>query len=407
MTLGLTAPAFAQLDLFSADTISGRLDLRAGAANGETSWVDGGFGKSRFGGSPSGGWEAQGKIADAILQWKPNFSWGLSGVVDAEYQSDQKNPLGFTEAYLQYKPLLAGGTHVSARAGMFFPPISMEHDGPAWTTTRTITPSAINSWVSEEVKGTGLEGTVRHSFAGQELGLTAGAFESNDTSGTLLGFRGWSLSDERDIARGRFALPPLGAFDAMIQPPFTTPSLELDHRLGYYVRADWRPPAPFSLNAIHYDNQGDQISVNHQGQWSWRTQFNNVGAAWKPADNTEVLAQAMQGRTRMGYKDPTDGIWVYQDFSAAYVLVSQTFGRQAITGRLDAFSTNDEADDEYGHNSENGWAMTAAWKRVFSPSAQVLLEVVRTDSTRAARLLAGDPPHQIQTVIQASTRLSF
>ncbi len=369
--------------------------------------MDGGFGKSRFGGSADGGWSARGKVADAILQWKPNFSWGLSGVVDAEYQSDQANPLGFTEAYLQYKPLVSSQTHYSLRAGMFYPPISLEHDGPAWTTTRTITPSAINSWVSEEVKGTGLEGSIRHNFGDTELGVTAGAFESNDTSGTLLAFRGWSLSDERDIARGRFPLPALSAFGAMIQPPYTTPSLELDHRVGYYVRADWRPPAPFSLNLIHYDNEGDMIAVNHQDQWSWRTQFDNIGLTWKPAEATEVLAQAMQGKTKMGYKDPVDGLWVYQDFSAAYVLVSQTIGRQAISGRIDAFSTDDKASTEYGHNSENGWAITAAWKRTLSPSAQVLLEAVRTDSTRAARSQAGDAPHQVQNVIQASTRFSF
>jgi hypothetical protein len=402
-----TAAACAQSDLFSAAAFSGMIDLRLAAADGEAGWLDGGFGKARFGGGPGGGWETQAVVADAIVEWKPNFGWSVSGVFDLEYQSDLDEPLGFTEAYLQYKPLRPGRNRYSARLGMFYPPVSLEHDGPAWTTTRTITPSAINSWIGEEVKGAGLEGSVRRVMDEErEAGVSAGLFQFNDPAGTLIAFRGWSLNDVRTIPHGTYALPPLSGFVQHIQPPFTTPSLELDNHTGFYVRGDWRPAPNLAFNAIRYDNVGDMVAINKVLEWSWRTQFNNVGMAWKPAEGTEVLAQAMFGRTRMGYPSP-HGMWIHVDYRAAYVLVSRAFGETLVTGRVDAFSNDDQADPFYGDTNEDGWAATAAIRRRLNDHTQFFLEAMRIESDRPSRALAGEAARQTTTVIQASTRLSF
>ena len=89
---------------------------------------------------------------------------------------------------------------------------SLEHDRRVWGLTDTITPSAINSWIGEEVKVVGAEGTITHDFDGGRLAATGGVFGYDDTSGTLLSFRGWALHDRLQRSRhqpdaGRLQLP--------------------------------------------------------------------------------------------------------------------------------------------------------------------------------------------------------
>ena len=83
----------------------------------------------------------------------------------------------------------------------------------------------------------GLEGTRDATrSAGGRLSATLGLFGFNDTAGTLLAFRGWALHDQKTGAFSREALPPLGPDMAGAQPPWTTPTLEVDHRIGFYGR---------------------------------------------------------------------------------------------------------------------------------------------------------------------------
>ena len=41
-----------------------------------------------------------------------------------------------------------------------WPPVSLEHEGADWHVQDSITPSAINSWIGEEVRPVALEGTL-------------------------------------------------------------------------------------------------------------------------------------------------------------------------------------------------------------------------------------------------------
>ena len=52
------------------------------------------------------------------------------------------------EAFVLYRPELSEKVRLRLRGGAFFPPISLEHEGPAWTSAYTITGSAANSWPS-------------------------------------------------------------------------------------------------------------------------------------------------------------------------------------------------------------------------------------------------------------------
>jgi hypothetical protein len=401
--LSTPAPARAQADLFSPGTLSGRVDLRLGAANGERSWVEGGFGKTRLNGD-GGDYRLQASLAQGAVEWKPSLGWDWTAVVSAEVQPDQHRALDFGEAYVRYKPVPRSDLKLSVRAGLFYPPVSLEHDGPAWSVTRTITPSAINSWIGEEVKLIGAEGSVRRSFGAHELGATAAVFGYNDTAGTLLSFRGWSLNDVQATPNNVYPLPPLSPFLKVRQAPVTQPVMELDKRAGYYLRLDWRPPAPVAFNAVYLDNLGDKVAV-HELQWSWKTRFLNLGANWAVDDNTEVLSQAMIGETLMGYPMPA-GIWVDLDYSSAFLLATRHFGSHAVTGRVEYFRTHDRA-PQYGDNGENGWALTGAWRATLSAHAELVFEALHVASDRPTRLLAGLSPMQDQTTLQASARFTY
>ena len=388
-------------DAVSPSSFSGLLDLRASAADGERSWLAGGFGKTRV----SGG-DARFDVGEADLAWRPRFGFDWSAVVEAEIQPDHDHGLRVGEAYLKYKPLIGDGWHASARAGLFYPPISLEHGGPFWTPTETITPSAINSWVGEEVKVGGLEASVSRDFGGQSVGVTLAVFGFNDTAGTLMAVRGWSLDDVRANASGHYPLPQLSAFLNLVQPPETIPVIDIDHRVGAYGRLDWRPTGRLALNAVYYDNSADPTAENANDLWAWHTQFADLGAAWQIDDSTRLLAQAMTGRTRMGYSAPE--LWVNTTFTAGYVLLTRAIGEDSVTGRADVFSTANHTDDYYGLTQETGWALTADYRKHLTDHVSGLIELLHVESDRPGRNdVLGEAAMQRQTAVQAALRLSF
>jgi hypothetical protein len=265
--------AMAQTDLISPDTFSGLVDARLVYAGSETSFIDGGFGKSRFGKGRDGA-----RLAEVALAWNPQLTSTVSAVVSGEHQDGQSRWFDVGEAYLKFRSDPQGRVMVTARAGVFYPDISLEHDGLDWSVPNTITPSAINSWVGEEVKVEGVEATVRGVLFGQDLAVTAAGFVGDDTSGTLLSFRGWSMQDVKATLGGTFKLPPLSAFMAVRQRDATTSSLEIDNRIGAYGGLTWRPTATATLNLFAYDNEGNRVGVTPLVEWAWATRFVEAGA---------------------------------------------------------------------------------------------------------------------------------
>ena len=392
--------AQAQSSIFGPETLHGFADLRLSAANGEASWLDGGFGKT----SVSGGGDGL-SLAGAALEWKPRFNFALSGVVTAELQPRLDPQADLGEAYLKYRGPPAPWGRVSVRAGLFYPPVSLEHEGVAWTDPDMLTASAVNSWIGEEVKVGGLEATVDRRLGAHEVSATAGVFGWNDTAGTLLTFRGWALHEVRTGAHTDFGLPPLSAYMKPKQAPDTYPVLELDNRAGFYGRLEWRPPAPVVLNATYYDNAGDRIAVRDK-QWAWETRFLNLGARVQVDARTRILAQAMSGETLMGYR-AAGGHWVDMGFHAAYLMASRAYGEHQLSARADWFETNDRTYQIVDNNDETGWALAAAWRQHLNDHAAVLFEALHVESDRPSRALAGATPRQDQTVLQSALRLSF
>ncbi len=404
------APAFAETDLVSPQAFEGLLDLRAVGVDGQPSYLESGFGRTRFGGTDSGAFKGQLSLADAALIWKPQFTWALGAIVDVEHQDGQQHPFDLVQAYLTFRPTLPGDTRITARAGFYYPPISEEHEGPSWAVADTITPSAINSWVGEEVKVVGGEARVSHRFEAGEIAATVGLFGFDDTSGTLLTFRGWGLTDIKATAFGGFNLPPLDPYMAPHQATFTQSTAELAGRVGYYARLDWSV-GRLSLNGFYYDNRGDKTSVSAR-QWSWATRFWNLGLRYDLDDDTRILSQVMTGQTLMGYPDAGDAEWLNLSFASAYVLATHSFGRAGITGRAEVFRTHDRnfdpaTDDAEDNRGERGWALTAAWRYDVTRHARWMVELLHIHSRRPSLEEEGLEPLQDQTLLQSSMRLTF
>lgn len=393
----------------AGDSLRGFIDIRLAAADGEHSWLDRGMGKTRFGGAGAGqGWTVEPALATAALVWNPQLSWSLDFYLHLQATPEQDHAIDASEAFLSYRAPPIDRWRLTARAGLFYPPVSLEHEDDAWRVAETIAPSAINSWIGEEVKVAGAEASLRRRFGDQETRLTLSAFGYNDTSGTLLSWRGWALHDVQATASGDLPLPERSAAwwaRRRSQAPDTEPVRELDDRVGYYVRAEWRPAGNLAFSALHYDNEGDRIS-REDGQSSWETRFTNVGLRAALDDDTRLLAQIMNGQTIWG-RATSRGYWVDMDFRAAYVLMARDFGRHTLAGRLDIFETIDRSFVAEDNNNEVGWAATAAYQVDLTPQFNLAIEAMHVSSDRPARLDVGAAAEQEQTTLQSALRIAF
>lgn len=400
-------PALAQsaTELFTPETLAANGDVRIVGVDGETSWLDDGYGKTRFDtNSNDRRFRLEPQAVEGDLIWMPRFSWGLSGTVVAIAQQGQDNPVDLSEAYLTYKPLLAGGTKLNVRAGLFWPPVSLEHTGPEWRVRDTITPSAIGSWIGEEVKVGGIEAQATRMLGTQRLSGTVAIFGFNDTAGTLLAFRGWALHDEKAVAFGKQPLPPLNAFFAAdTQATRTRPVIDLDNRPGWYAKLDWAPAGWLDLQAVHYDNRGNPEAVTPTLQWGWRTRFDTLGSVLSLGD-WQVRAQAMAGRTEMGFAE-NGRLWVDTRFRSGYVMATRNFARGSASLRAEAFGTTSLGSELGPDWSERGWALTAAARREFGKHLSVLFETLHIDSRKDARAFVGLTPDQDQTQVQLALRV--
>lgn len=398
----------ASTDILSRNTLTAMVDFRLSAANGETSFLNGGFGKTRYGGGTNGDYKARAEVAEADLIWTPRFTKSLTANVSAAYQNDHAS-FDLIEAFLNYQPQTTAKFSLSGRAGLMWPEISLEHStGGAWSTVNVITPSAINSWVGEETKVVGVEATLHANLGQNQLLLTGGVFGFNDTSGTLLSFRGWALHDEKATGFSHFPLPPRNAFLTGAQQDVTRSTIDLDKKPGYYLRLDWRPPAPVGVALFYYDNEGDPKAFFKTLQWGWRTRFFNLAVNADLGPNTHLLAQGMSGSTIMGF-DVGGVPWVHTYFRSAFGSITQDLdAKTALTARIEAFGTREHGSEmDPLLNNEDGWATTVALRHTFSRNFNGFLEALNVRSRRGMRVVDGLDPFQTQTVFQAALRVKI
>ena len=393
----------AETQLFAPENYNAWIDVRAVSASGEKDWLNGGFGKLRY---DKGNLD----VAQAALLWKPRLLDTVTAYVLIQDVPDAEQSFGVEEAYVKWKPVPRSDLRFSLRAGQMFPPVSMEHDGVGWTPSRTITPSAINSWIGEEVLVEGAEATLQKSFGAHDVGLTAGVFSRDDTSGTILSWRGWALHDISSANNTGLRLPEgdeQGWYRLFedYQAASTKPMVEVDHRLGYYVRLDWRPPVPAAFNLEFYDNRGDPEAVRN-AQWGWATRFYNLGLQINPVPGLEILGQYMRGHTQMGW-ELADGTWAIDDnFDSAYLLLTHRYDNGSrITGRLDYFAVKDNSMRDVDNNTDKGYSATVAWIKPLNTHLDLAFEALQVNSNHPARLTHDIAAHQSQTQVQLALKL--
>ena len=377
----------------------GYADARILDGPSERSWIEGGFGKLRggAGGAPvqfAGAVQAVAQLSPAVL---------ATGTL----QWDQQDGSGLEvqEAYLRYRPVSTTPNRWSLRLGSFFPPLSLENDGPGWTSPYTLTPSAINSWVGEEVRTTGIDWRVEHRMHGGFWAGGVGAFIGNDPAGELMAARGWSLSDRVYGLNALIREPDAAARDAP-PPRRFDPFVEVDDRVGFFLHASAHGRGGGSLRLLYYDNRADpSSSYTERGHriFSWHTRFGGLGADLF-RDEWRWMAQLMYGDTEF---EPSEQFYSTTRFWSGYLLCAREYGRWRPAVRLDVFGTDEQPSNDSPAQNEHGRALTLALNWRPQPDWRLSAEWLAVDSSRTSRRELGFGERQRDYQVQLSVRRLF
>jgi hypothetical protein len=274
---------------------------------------------------------------------------------------------------------------VQLRAGAFFLPTSRENRDDNWASPYTIGFSALNAWIGQEVRPLGVDLQYRHITAGgHTIAAGATAFRGNDTMGTLLGWRGWTVGDRLTAYGETLPLPPLpslednGPFhlqrDAGTQPF----GEDLDGNTGYSARVRYD-----KIQYTYVDNNGDRAL--HGDEYSWHTRFHLLSAEVGNPDGFLAAAEYLQGDTYMGIGTP----FVAADFWSAYVLGSMKRGRNRFSARYELFGTSDKDHSAAEVNDESGRAWTLAYLFDVTPRLRAGAELAQVAGHRSETDLTG------------------
>jgi hypothetical protein len=275
------------------------------------------------------------------LDWRPSVAFGshLHLLARNDEDGSHRGRIGIVEAYLEQNAHIGRG-RLHLMEGAFFLPTSRENVDSLWESPYTISSSALNSWMGEELRPIGLDAFYRQPL-GAAGAVTGGvtAFAGNDTFGALPIDRGWDLSD-------RWTL--LGEHVPVNARFFTSVSAENDHHLGWAARAKWNNDSA-TLQVTHLDNRSDALRYGEL--YDWETPFTIVGGDYTWRDWT-ALAETGWGTTTIA----TSRGRFTSDIRASYLLLSRRIGkfRASVRG------------DEYLRGQEHGHALTAAlfWEGV-------------------------------------------
>ena len=381
---------------------SGVLDVRAVSAQAQRSWTRDGLGKLRYDAGNDGV-----RLGQAVLRGETDLTDTTTGVVILSAADDRSAVLDITETWLRWNPIPTGPWKIGVKAGIFFPALSLENDGPGWTPTRTISTSAVNSWIGEELRTRGLEMSLvrRGRLTGEphDIGFSATLFNGNDATGTLLTWRGWSISDRITGLREPLGLPDLPVYRPTGGIPLQTrtihPFREIDGRLGYQLGMQYAYGGWLDLAAMQYDNRADPLVVD-AGQYSWRTRLQHVSARVR-VQEWELLFQLMNGNTVMGPR--AAGV----DLRAWYLLASHPVGAGNLSLRYDNFSTRENDVIPSDPNDERGNSLALAYAHKIAPAWTVVVEALTVRSDRPARALSGIAPSQREHSLTTALRWRF
>ncbi len=366
----------------------GLIEASYDSGSDSLSWLNKGWGTTRFGKD-----DENFLISRAAFTGRLDFanSWSFFGV--AQYVSEPKATLGFTEAYFQYKPI-AKGYQVSAKIGAFYPKMSLENTGFAWSSPYTYHYSALNAWLGEEVRAIGSELTIKRparKFRSKyDISFHTAIFKGNDPAGTLIAWRGLLPHDRQTHLNERIGFAPLYSLQKeqlSKQWQYSDPFHEIDGRFGFYAGMHLEYLKKHSLRVYWYDNNGDPAAINETiGQYAWDTRFLSVAWKSKLSNHTQLVMQAMSGSTAMG---PARG--VDNDFHSWFTLLSHKWERYRFSARFEQSKVTDKDHWIFDPNASDNQAVTLHVNRSISDNWRLGIEWLYSDSWLSYRYKSGLP----------------
>ena len=384
-------------------------DLSIIRTSGHPAWTSGSAGKLRYDDDSDGA---------TISRLFADYRYRLADTLDATlmveaYNDDIDSGVDFTQAYLEWRPLTMSANRYRLKLGGFYPRLSLENRGPGWTTPYTISSSAINTWIGEEIRVFGAEFSVSRrpqTFGGAHtFSFHAAGFRNNDPAGGLIAWKGWSVHDRQTRFDDVLPLPPL----PQIQPdgyfwrqdPFFIPFQENDGDVGWYASGEWRYRNRLLVQALRYDNRADPRNVRNR-QYGWYTEFDHLGLQATLPGDVGLISQWMKGATVMG--PIINGAYVVDaEFYSNFVLLTRAFERHRLSVRYDHFEIIENDRVPLDENAERGHAWTLAYIYQSTDSANIAVEWLEIHSDRPAWAYNDLDTSQTERQLQLSLQLRF
>jgi hypothetical protein len=385
----LLGPLCARADV---DGFDAGIDLRAISSNGERSFLNGGLGSLRYDAHHEGV-----RLGAVWVDYNGSIDNVFHFVVDAiGYGDGNRYPLDLTQAFVEWRPFPLGLWRSRAKVGAFYAPISLENWLSGWRSPYTLSFSAINTWVGEELRTIGAEYDLdwlgRQRGYPWQLGLTASGYRWNEPAGTLIARRGWALDDRQTTLFGRVGTP-----GAVPVPGVREFWGQFGGSPGYYIGLNAKYRGSLELRALHYDNLADYDAYSTSFHaYAWSTYFDSAGVAWTPTAHWTVISQWLAGNTCV-LPQPA----CYQ-FSAGFLLGSWQLSANRVSARYDDFQMHSQSGPF--PNSNRGHAWTLSYQRDLNSHLSVVLEELVVDSSLVARLHIGEPERLSENELQFAVR---
>ena len=387
-------------------SFKGLIDVRASHTDGLDSYVNGDNGKFR---NDNG---AHLSLAQLAFAGELQATEALSlHAVGAAYADGVEDNVGLTEIYAKYRTTpTANGFRQTLRAGVFYPPISLENRAVGWSSSSSLTPSTMNSWIGEEVRLTGLEYSAewlgKHRQSPVDAKLFGSLFINNDPTAAMLSWHGWTQSSRQTLLQEKLQLPDFPARNGALagQASASDPFHEEDGRPGYVVGTELKYKRQGLLQLGYYDNRAQPYRQTN-GQYGWDTRFVYAGFRWQPDRAWRLQGQIMQGATRM--QDPRHQDVVNNDFRSGYLSLSWREKKHQILGRVEEFSVTDNDTTAGDNNSEVGKGVTLSYRYQLDRRTFLFSEYNWIDSKRGARMYQGLSLRQIERQWLLAARYYF
>lgn len=378
------------------------IDLRAVSSDATPSRLGGGLGKLRYDSQHDGL-----RLGDVRFGYRGDLTPTLHLTAEAvAYGDHDVNPLDLTELYAEWRPIPASTWRSRLKLGAFYPEISLENRMHGWQSPYTLSSSALNTWVGEELRTIGAQYNLDwlgrshgHDF---DLSLNASVFGWNDAAGTVLATRGWGLTDRQSTLFGRFANrgQPLPARTLFYD--------DIDKRAGYSAGVSANYRGLLEARALHYDNRANPGATAPGIQdGAWLTYFDSLGARWTPTDAWTVISQWLHGRTYIDSGVPNNAFSYHSEF----LLASWKRGAMRYAARYDRFASQQTESDFYEYVGiyfgDRGHAWTLACDRQFNAHWSAALEGIEVDSVVAQRALIGEAPQATERQWQLALRYTL